>query len=200
VAERAASRPTQAERKAKTRTLLLEATVESLYARGYVGTTTLEVQRRAGVSRGTLLYHFGSRADLMAAAVEHVSQKRLNEVTELAALVPPRRQRTEWAVSALWASFDGPLFAVTLQLWQAALSDVELLAALLPHERLLGRAIRTKAPELFAHEPDDEVFVRRFEVLVDAMRGAAARTAIRSAAHDKHLLASWVDLMKGDVG
>ncbi|MCW2544882.1 MAG: transcriptional regulator [Frankiales bacterium] len=195
MAEPVARRRTQAERKATTRTLLLEATVDSLYARGYVGTTTLEVQRRAGVSRGTLLYHFGSRADLMAAAVEHVSQKRLDEATALVNQAPPSTRRTEWAVAALWATFDGPLFAVTLQLWQAALSDTELLSALLPHERLLGRSIRTKASELFDHDPDDEVFMRRFEVLIDAMRGAAARTAIRSGADDARLLATWVALM-----
>src|SRR5258706_14432846 len=67
-------RRTQAERRAGTRALLLEATVECLAERGYAGTTTTEVARRAGLSRGAQLHHFGTKTDLVTAAVEHLHQ------------------------------------------------------------------------------------------------------------------------------
>ncbi len=51
-----------------TRDRLLSATLESLHERGYSGTSTQEVCRRAGVSRGTLLHHFPTRIDLLCAA------------------------------------------------------------------------------------------------------------------------------------
>ena len=58
-----------------TRRRIVRAAVDSFEALGYAATTTLEVQRRAGVSRGALLHHFRTRAELVAAAVaELVSQ------------------------------------------------------------------------------------------------------------------------------
>jgi AcrR family transcriptional regulator len=60
-----------------TRLRLLEASVEALVAKGYAGTTTQEVCRRAGCSRGTMLYHFPKREDLLVAALHHVLSNRV---------------------------------------------------------------------------------------------------------------------------
>src|SRR6185436_9904932 len=65
-------RRTQQERRDGTRRLLIEATVACLCDRGYGGTTTLEVERRAGVSRGARLHHFPTKAALLAGAVDHL--------------------------------------------------------------------------------------------------------------------------------
>src|SRR5689334_19241731 len=124
---------------------LLDATVAALCEKGYGGTTTLEVQQRAGVSRGALLHHYASRAQLMVAAVEHLSRERVAEVLSLSQTSAPRSGRTEWAVRVLWQTFEGPLFAASLELWLAARNDEELLAALMPQERILGQAIRGMA-------------------------------------------------------
>ncbi len=48
----------QEERSAETRRRLLDATVACLFERGYAGTTTTELARRAGVSRGAQMHHF----------------------------------------------------------------------------------------------------------------------------------------------
>src|SRR5262245_11831889 len=53
---------TQQERRDQTRGRILDAAVESLIEAGVAGTTTLEVQKRADVSRGALLHHFPSKA------------------------------------------------------------------------------------------------------------------------------------------
>ena len=58
-------RRTQAERTASTRAALLAATVDSLVERGYRGTTTSDVARRAGVSYGALLHHYPTKADVL---------------------------------------------------------------------------------------------------------------------------------------
>src|SRR5215471_3557154 len=56
---------TQQQRRDETRRALLDAAVESLIDVGFARTTTLEVQRRADVSRGALLHHFPSKAELL---------------------------------------------------------------------------------------------------------------------------------------
>src|SRR3954454_11663977 len=114
---------------------LLDATLESLVERGYRGTTTLEVQKRADVSRGALLHHFTSRSELILAAVEHLMRERVAAVRQLADEAAPQgRRRIEWAVAALWSTFEGPLFSAALELWLAARTDADLRAALVPHE------------------------------------------------------------------
>ncbi|HWL49839.1 MAG TPA: helix-turn-helix domain-containing protein, partial [Acidimicrobiia bacterium] len=59
---------------------LLEATVECLVELGWAGTTTTVVSERAGVSRGAQLHHFPSKQDLVVAAVEHLSERRRDDM------------------------------------------------------------------------------------------------------------------------
>lgn len=192
---------TQEERSATMRRRLLDATLASLHEKGYRGTTTLEVQQRAKVSRGALLHHYGSRSQLVLAAVDHLARERMAEVTAVAGGQPPGTRREAWAVKVLWKTFDGPLFAASLELWLAARADEELRTALVAQEQLVGRAIREMAAELFGETAvADPVFGERLEILLDAMRGAAARDVLRTTATDRRLLQSWCRLMTGELG
>ena len=80
---------TQQQRREETRRALLDAAVESLIEVGFARTTTLEVQRRADVSRGALLHHFPSKAELLVAAVDHLAEMRARELKSLSAQLPP---------------------------------------------------------------------------------------------------------------
>src|SRR5437868_14617299 len=82
---------TQQQRRDETRRALLDAAVESLIEVGFARTTTLEVQRRAEVSRGALLHHFPSKAELLVAAVDHLAEMRARELKQLAAALPEQR-------------------------------------------------------------------------------------------------------------
>ncbi|MCW2542866.1 MAG: Transcriptional regulator, TetR family [Frankiales bacterium] len=186
---------TQGERSAAMQRRLLDATVESLSEKGYAGTTTLEVQQRAGVSRGALLHHYASRADLILAAVEHLGRQRIAEVISVAQSSAPAKDRVGWGVRVLWETFEGPLFTASLELWMAARSDRELLAVLLPQERILGQAIRSMAHELFDPESRSPELNEAIELLFDGMRGAAARGVLRAHDSDERLIASWIGLM-----
>src|SRR5437773_8551518 len=80
---------TQQQRRDETRRALLDAAVESLIEVGFSRTTTLEVQRRADVSRGALLHHFPSKAELLVAAVDHLAEMRARELKALSSQLPP---------------------------------------------------------------------------------------------------------------
>lgn len=95
------ARRTQAERSATMRARLLEAAVTCLYLHGYGGTTTVSVASLAGVSRGAMLHHFPSKADLMLATLAHVLERnaanfetaanRINDPWERYAALPDLR-------------------------------------------------------------------------------------------------------------
>src|SRR5712675_230963 len=64
-------RRTQAERRAATRTALLDAAIDCLVAEGYANTTTRRIAERAGLTPGALQHHFVSKAELLGQAIRH---------------------------------------------------------------------------------------------------------------------------------
>jgi AcrR family transcriptional regulator len=119
-------RRTQAERSAAMRTRLLEATVECLVSYGYSGTTTQRVAEIAGVTRGAQVHHFGSKEDLVAAAVEHLAEQRVQAAIRDLARVANNPDPISVVSDYLWESHQGPIFVATLELWVAARTDLVL--------------------------------------------------------------------------
>jgi AcrR family transcriptional regulator len=119
------SMPTQAERTAATRGRLLDAALDVLAEQGYAATTTVEVAKRAGVSRGAQLHHFPTKAELLAAAVEHLYARRRAEYRAAVAAMPDGVDRIDSSVDLLWSMFSGPTW---LELQVAARTDPELRA------------------------------------------------------------------------
>jgi AcrR family transcriptional regulator len=151
-AGRTQARRTQAERTATTRAALLAATVDCLVERGYRGTTTNDVARRAGVSYGALLHHFPTKADLLCAAVGHVLEQRIAEFRKAMANLPPGTATRDAAIDMLWSMFQGPTFTAWLELCVGARSDPELAAAVARVDREFFDASVQVFAELF---PDD---------------------------------------------
>ena len=116
-------------RSVATRAALLDAALASLVEDGYAATTTIEVARRAGVSRGAQLHHFPSKAELLTAAVEHLLERRLAEFEQALASIDPSADRLDAAVDIVWSQFRGPVFVAWVELWIAARTDTTLSAA-----------------------------------------------------------------------
>jgi AcrR family transcriptional regulator len=110
----ARARRTQAERRASTQQLLLDATVSCIVDLGLKQTSTTEVCRRAGVSRGAQLHHYPTKAELVAAAVEHLVARRHDEFRAAYARMLDGQPSVRAAVEALWRIYSGP----TLHAWQ----------------------------------------------------------------------------------
>jgi len=128
-------RRTQAERTAATRATLLDAAVECLAELGYSGTTTTEVARRAGVSRGAQLHHFPSKADLLLAATAELCTRRLGEFRKAYADAPPGSDRVDTAIDVMWSLYSGGTFISHVELVVAARTDESLRAAVLEHQQ-----------------------------------------------------------------
>ena len=62
----------QDEKSAETRRRLLEAAICCVIEFGYANTAGSEIAERAGLSRGAQLYHFPTKEELFAKAVEHL--------------------------------------------------------------------------------------------------------------------------------
>ncbi len=69
--------PETAERSADTRAALVAGAVSALRDAGFAGASAREIARRAGCNQALVFYHFGSVNDLLLAALDEVSQRRL---------------------------------------------------------------------------------------------------------------------------
>jgi AcrR family transcriptional regulator len=131
----AADRPrrTQQERRDGTRHALLEATVSALVELGYSDATTLEVERRAGVSRGARIHHFPTKAALLSGAVDHLYNQLSDHYERAfgragAALSDEERFRS--GLRLLWSIYKQRAYIAALELNMAARTDAELRASL----------------------------------------------------------------------
>ncbi|WP_330251780.1 TetR/AcrR family transcriptional regulator [Nocardia sp. NBC_00565] len=172
-------RETQAQRRLRMRKRLLDAAVESLVEVGYAGTTTLEVQKRAGVPRGTLQHYFPTKAELLAGAVEHLAERRFAQLTREFEAIAADADRLETAVDLTVRMFTGPTFWAALEMWVGARTDPELLAAFLPLEHRLFDLMHNSIRDIFRQEfPADPRVPTITEFTIEIMTGLALRVLL----------------------
>ena len=201
----ASERTPQNVRTARTRAALLDATVSCLVEEGYQGTTGVAVARRAGLSRGAQLHHFGTRDELVVAAVEHLSRKRLDHVrSELNKIVAPeedphesssthrRHDRRRAALRLLADALSGPLYAATLELWVAARSSSDLRRDLLPAEARVNAELAELCRTYVTPEP------AQIRLTLDLLlgRGVSGLLTPHGQRHQEQLIGQWANMLE----
>jgi AcrR family transcriptional regulator len=132
-----------------TRRRILRAAVDSFQALGYAATTTLEVQRRAGVSRGALLHHFPTRPQLVAAAIAELVSLNEEAMRDSLAEAATDHDPVDRARRALRSIASRPAFGIEMELWTAARSDAELRSHLRKAERSAMKDWQQGLDEMF---------------------------------------------------
>jgi AcrR family transcriptional regulator len=140
------------ERGVATRAALLDAAVECLVEQGYGATTTVEVAKRAGISRGAQLHHFPTKAELLTAAVYHLCERRTAEFRKGFAQAEPGADRLDVAIDLLWSMIRGPTFVAWVELWVAARTDPDLRRQVLEMDSKFMDESRGVFLELFPRE------------------------------------------------
>ena len=132
--------------------------------------TTTVVSERAGVSRGAQLHHFPSKQALVVAAVEHLTERRRDEMRIMASELPARG-RTRKVLEILSTHFTSSVFFAALELWVAARTDAALRESVGPLERRVGRETHAYALELLGVDEsrgDNRALV---QATLDLLRG-----------------------------
>lgn len=194
-----ATRRTQEERSTATRARLLDATIDCIIELGYSATTTSEIVRRAGVSRGAQVHHFPTKAELVRSAVEHLASKGEEELRrEFTRIDTKRSDLTSQAIDLLWSGYAGPLFTAVLELIVSARTDPELATMLSSLQLNVEEAI-----ERFCEEALGPRAVRRkafrdgIALTVNLMHGLALTRVVgtRSGEQDR-LVEVWKGLVR----
>ncbi len=180
---------------------LLEATIECLVERGWAGTSTTVVSRRAGVSRGAQLHHFPTKTDLVVAAVEHMGARRSEQLFERAAALPRGRRRTRVVLDLLAEHFTSPLFVAALELWVAARTDDQLHRAVAPLEQRIGRDTHRQTVELLGVDESRPGARELVQATLDLVRGLGlAATITADTRRRRRILDQWALTLDTTLG
>ena len=186
----------QEERTRAMRARLLEATIECLVERGFARTSTTLVSERAGVSRGAQLHHFPTKNALVVAAVEHLTEVRAAELGKAAAALPTGRRRTRAVLQMLADHFTSPVFTAALELWVAARTDAQLLAAVGPLEQRVGREVHRLTVDLLGVDESRPGTRELVQATLDLVRGLGlANTISDDRLRRNRILDAWADLL-----
>lgn len=174
-----AARPrrTQEQRSAQMRTRLLDATIECLVKYGYAGTTTPRVAEMAGVTRGAQVHHFGSKNELVLAAMKHLAAKRsaasVAEVGDLVVAEDPLGA----VLDVLWDLHQGPLFIATVELWVAGRTDPALGREVSKFETIVVNSLIAAVAQ-FVPEELNKPMLDFLYTAMDALRGILIASSV----------------------
>jgi AcrR family transcriptional regulator len=164
-------RRTQAERTAAMRTRLLDATIECLVTYGYAGTTTPRVVQLAGVTRGAQIHHFGSKEDLVVAAIEHLAQQRTQAAIREFGRIEASPDPASMVLDFLWHAHQGPTFTAALELWIAGRTDPVLARQVERVEPVVNSTLIAVIAQLVPDHPAQKQIRNVVYTAMDALRG-----------------------------
>lgn len=160
----------QAQKSAMTRDRILDAAIDCFINLGYTNVTTAKVANAAGVSRGAMLHHFPSKADLIHATVKYLHGKLLQDYTEKVQAIPKRvrgKRRRRAGLDAYWEYLTSDLFVAYHELCIASRTNTELKAILEDLSVEFDRHGGALNLELFSEWADRP---ERFELAMDVSR------------------------------
>ncbi len=167
------------EQREATRARLLQIAVTVLIERGVAGTTTLEVQQRAGVSRGALLHHFPTHAQLLSATVGELVRRNEEHIWREQARAAVDADPLASAIRILTAASAHASYLAELELWAVARTDAQLREALHTAEREALRENERVMAQLFAAVSDRPGCSAVVSLSIEFARGLALSDVLR---------------------
>ncbi|WP_043532586.1 TetR/AcrR family transcriptional regulator [Litchfieldella xinjiangensis] len=125
-------RQTQEERSRQTQARVIKATIDCILEKGIRATSTVDVARKAGVSRGALMHHYPSKESLMQATLDDLLNREVDSVREMAMRVKAGDLDFDTLLLALHEHFKGDMYMVTLEYLTTARTDPAIMEVLMP--------------------------------------------------------------------
>lgn len=113
----------QARKSENTREAILNSAIECIHKIGYTRTSTKMISDEAKVSRGAMIHHFPTKADLLVAVVEHLINLRISHFTKEVAKLKTPEERELHGLDLYWKHLKTKLYMVYHELTIAARTD-----------------------------------------------------------------------------
>lgn len=155
-----------------TRRRILESARDLLVASGYAGFSTAAVAEGAGLTRPAMLYHFGSRQELLNATINFLVRRRIELFREQAAAATARHGADTAAirleiVDIAFAQARGPEQLAFQELVSASRTDPDLAAVVAPAAAFFD-TLRSEATRDAL--PPDQIAPHNYQLVRDVVR------------------------------
>lgn len=190
----------QAEKSLQTRTVTLEATIQCLVDIGYNNTALERIAQCAKVTRGAMMHHYDSRADVIEKAAHYLAERRLAEFEHLARTrIPPLRDgilllvHMKKAVEVVRLYYSLPSYAALQELRLAARTDKDLSAVMRKVENTIDSRMAPLITKVFPVWRGMEATLGQLtDLVILTQQGVAANHANRL---DRKRLAALEDML-----
>jgi AcrR family transcriptional regulator len=186
-------RRSQKQRSAETSARLMNATIDLLHDRGLARTSTPEIARAAGVSRGALTHHFAGREAIISASVADMLARTTRDLHRFAEDFVARGGSSDEIVDYIWAMMSDRLFYVTMEYLPEARHNPDFKADLIPVVKEFHAgldAIWTALAARTGVAPDHARIVMNATMCL--VRGMIAQTVLRrDPAYYEEMLGFW---------
>lgn len=173
-------RQTQEERSRNTQARIMKAMRECILSKGIKATSTNDVARQAGVSRGALMHHYPSKEMLMQAALEDLLSREIESVSNMAQAVKAGNLDLDSLLQTLLEHFQGDLFMVTLEYLTAARTDPHIREVLIPLARSFNESLESIWEQLISDSNEGASDKRTaLNITLCMMRGIGAQSIWR---------------------
>jgi AcrR family transcriptional regulator len=173
----------QAAKSAATRTAAIEGAIECLIKTGYARTSTIEIAKRANVSRGAMIYHFPTKRRLLDAIVEYIIAERIRQFTDAmrSSSLTEEDRRDQKGIDVYWQHLHSRLFTAFHELVVASRTDPELARVMRVANTRFEREWHKTVKELFPEWKDKGPL---FDLAMDVTQFLLEGMALNKFAHD----------------
>ena len=157
--------------------------MECLAELGWAGTSTTEVARRAGVSRGAQQHHYPTKMLLVAAALEHLLERHRLAYERAFADLPESERNVEGALDLLWVTFRQAPSLALMELAMAARTDETLRELSIGINERVVQVILETFLRLFPRSLDEESAGTLIRSLFATLIGLTLQNSLDDDAH-----------------
>lgn len=173
----------QERKSAHTRMTLLAAAVECLSKQGYAKTTTQLVAATAKISRGAMLHHYATKAELIASVIDYVFYRRMELFYgDICRLTEEQRRDVVSGVEVYWNWVQTKEFEAFLELSMASRTDPALAHVFQTKASRLDEYSFEQIPIFFPEWADVPEKTRRLaqDLIVASMQGLYTHRSVMS--------------------
>ena len=174
----------QQRKSSQTRVGILEAAIECLAKHGYARTTTQLIAETAGISRGAMLHHYATKAELIEAIIAYSFYRRMEILANFVNNISERQRVQEFAgLEILWEGFLTQEYRAYVELNIASRTDAEVREVFMPQARRFTQVWRDEAIRVFPEwAADPERLAHAGDLAEAVMEGLALNAEVWDSA------------------
>ncbi|KQU86342.1 hypothetical protein ASD00_31080 [Ensifer sp. Root31] len=188
---------TQQERTAEASRLLKSATIDLLFEQGLSRTSTADIARRAGLSRGALTHHFSSREAIIVESVAYQLELACEDLDRFGHEFRKHQGTTDELIDHVWQLMSDRLYYVTLEYLPESRHNPEFKQKLVPVVQKFHNSLDTIWGHFADHMGVERAMAQTWlNATMCVIRGLVAQSILRE---DPPYFASVLDLWKRQV-